>query len=104
MTLRVDDVAGADGGRAAGDAVDGEVVLSGAPVALEALGRDAGADGAAEGHALGKAGVVAVQQRRRVGVQGVDLQETGAGHGQAPCVRVCYSSWEFDWLELRSAR
>ena len=68
--------------------MNGEVVPGGAPVALEALGRDAGSDGAAEGHALGEAGVVAVEQRRRVGVQAVYLQESRGGHGS---VSLCTS-------------
>ena len=73
--LALDDVAGPDGRRAARDVVDGEFVLGGAPVTLEALGRDPGPDGPAKGHPLGQPAVVPVQQCRRVGVQGVDLQE-----------------------------
>ena len=50
-----------------------KLVLSNSPMPFETLGGNAGADSAAEGHPLGQAAVVPVQQRRRVGMPGVDF-------------------------------
>ena len=51
-----------------------------APMPLQALRRDPQALDAAEGHALGEAGVVAIEQRARIGMQGVDLDEFRRAH------------------------
>ena len=59
------------------------------PVTLEALGRYSRADRAAEGHPLGQAAVVAVQQHRRVGMQGVNLQKPWGWHGLTPYPSDC---------------
>ena len=53
--LALNDIAGADCFFCAGDAVNGEFVVSHAPVTLEALGGDAGANRAAKGETLGEA-------------------------------------------------
>ena len=45
------------------------------PMPLQALRRDSRAHRAAEGHPLGQAAVIPVQQGRRVRMQGVDLQK-----------------------------
>ena len=72
----VDDIAGAYRFGGIGDVVDGVVVVGHAPVALETLGGDAGADSAAEGHAFGQAAVIAVEEGGGVGVEAMNLQET----------------------------
>lgn len=55
------------------------LVLGRPPMALQALRRDARARRAAEGQALGLAGVVAVEEGRGVRGEGVDLQKS-SGH------------------------
>ena len=54
-----------------------------APVALQALGRDAGAHGRAERQPLGETGVVAVEQAAGIAGKPVDLDEAGLGHRRA---------------------
>ena len=88
----VNDIAGAVRLRSPGDVMDGKVILRLPPVPLEALGRDARAGGVPERHPLGKAAVVPVQQRRRVGMERMDLQETGNGHSVNLLDGFAYSS------------
>ena len=95
--LALDDVARPDGLSAASDDVNGELVLGGAPVPLQALGGYSCAYGTAEGHPLGEAAVVAVEQRGRVGVEGVNLQEPRGGHWSVSSLwSMALFAFEFD--------
>ena len=100
--LLLDDVSGTDRRGAVRDVANGEFVFRHPPVPLEALRRDAGAHGVAERHPLGEPAVIAVQQSRRVGVQGVDLQiacsagsalTSGPSRVQTPCLRSTTCLW-----------
>ena len=81
-------IAGADGALGALNAMQGELILRRPPVPLQALRGNPRPHRAAELHPLGQAGIVPVQQRRRVGMQGMDLQKArdGRHRGSSPCL------------------
>ena len=71
-----------------------ELVVRGPPVPLEALRGHPRPGGSPEGHPLGEATVVAVQQRSRVGVQRVYLHESRFRHEPtSPFVLPIRSPW-----------
>ena len=71
----------------------GKGIVGHAPMAFEALRGNARADGIAIRQAFGQPRIVAVEQGRRVVVQGVNLQEAGQGHG----VSWASGGWRSEW-------
>ena len=62
------------------DPLERVVTVHNSPVALQTLRRDPRADHATISDPLGKAGIVAVEQRGRVAVQTVNLEKTSIRH------------------------
>lgn len=86
------------------DLLQRPLVLDRAPVPLEALRRHARAYGVAERQTLGKAAIVAIEQRGGIGGEPVNLKETGVGHEKLVRLKIEGSEkWEFRFCGCQAA-